>query len=163
MCDKRLVGSVIECIQCKKTVERSRAIIYNKNKHESCNSNECFPTKPCDNQSVKYIWEECDSCILGNVLCICCVRNVKRTSVVLFKKEKYDFENSMVSKLLLHVSGNSLNEKIYIYKTCHQNLHTRTGGESKIPKVLVPKQHSAAQKFLTAIQQKPEFVCTCCH
>ena len=54
-------------------------------------------------------------------------------------------------------------KKIYTCKTCHQNLRTRTGGEPKIPKVLVPKQHSAAQKFLTAIQQKPEFVCTCCH
>ena len=83
------------------------------------------------------------------------------TSVVLFKKEKNDLENSVVSKLLLHVSGNSLNEKIYICKTCHQNLHTRTGGEPKIPKVPVSKQHSVAQKFLTAIQQKPEFVCTC--
>ena len=111
MCDKRLVGSVIQCIQCKKTVDRFCAIIYNKNKYELCNSNECFPTKPCDNQSVKYICKECNGCILGNVLCICCGRNVKRTSVVLFKKEKYDFENSMVSKLLLHVSGNSLNEK----------------------------------------------------
>ena len=138
MCDKRLVGPVIECIQCKKTVDRSCAIIYNKNKYELCNSNECFPTKPYDNQIVKYICKKCDGCILGNVLCICCGRNVKRTSVVLFKKEKYDFENSVVSKLLLHVSGNSLNEKMYTCKTCHQNLCTKTGREPKIPKVLLP-------------------------
>ena len=56
-----------------------------------------------------------------------------------------------------------MSSKFYICKTCHSNLHDKNNREPTIPRMLLKCKKSAASKFLNAIDNKPEYVCTCCH
>ena len=48
-------------------------------------------------------------------------------------------------------------------KTCHSNLHDKNNREPTIPRMLLKGKKSAASKFFNAIDNKPQYVCTCCH
>ena len=70
-----------------------------------------------------------------------------------------------MKQLLSHVGESCASDnKQYICKTCHLSLHTKCNQAPSIPKALQTKHKSSpAQRFLNAVENKPEFVCTCCH
>ena len=52
----------------------------------------------------------------------------------------------------------------YICKTCHQCLVTENGKNPRmLRKAHARSRNDPGTKFLQAIREKPEFVCTCCH
>ena len=167
--NKLLNSSTITCLSCSNIVKRTCAVIVDQTKYTSSSStlSKLLPNIPVDNYNrTMLICRQCDTKLLGKVfICICCARNIEKKALVIFKKEKYDHSKEIVKKLLSHANENcSSNEKQYICKTCHSNLRIKENREPTVPKLMQSKQKScAAQKFLKALKNKPEFVCTCCH
>ena len=103
--------------------------------------------------------------LLGMIECVCCKRSMQRNACVLFKAKNNDFENLFVQEKLSCYLGKESN-KLCICKTCHSNVRKKCSSGPKIPRLLKAKEKkkiTAAEKFLNAIEKKPEFVCTCCH
>lgn len=96
------------------------------------------------------------------VTCTCCHRMLQRPRCVAFRGNCYNFENEVVRQALstkhrFCPDGGSE----YMCYTCHNNLRQT---EPKMPRLAVARSgRKGAEKFLKACEQKPEFVCTCCH
>ena len=166
--NKLLNASTISCLCCSNIVERACAVTFFKSKYTSCNVTKFLSNVSLDsNLNAMYVCRCCDAKLLGNIfVCICCSRNVDKKATVVFKMEKYDHNNDVVRNLLSGAIENcSSNNKQYICKTCHSNLRIQKNRQPTLPKVMQqPKYKSTAgQKFLNAVKNKPEFVCTCCH
>ena len=166
--NKLLNASTISCLCCSNIVERACAVTCRKSKYTSCNVTKFLSNVSLDsNLNAMYVCRCCDAKLLGNIfVCICCSRNVDKKATVVFKMEKYDHNNDVVRNLLSEAIENcSSNQKQYICKTCHSNLRIQKNRQPTLPKVMQqPKYKSTpGQKFLNAVKNKPEFVCTCCH
>ena len=107
-----------------------------------------------------------------------------RSNVIIFRKDKYDFENDVVRKVLndqyRHRSDDG-NE--YICQNCSKNLKKKvpkvprksayniekmkkySDHAEKVGKEMKTKKQilKAGEKFRHSCKQLPEFVCTCCH
>ena len=80
----------------------------------------------------------------------------------MYNKVDYDFTNFVVSQCLQHVA-NSVHDEQYICSSCDKIL-TETSDENPIVPhhVKYPNVVTGAN-FLKALNQRPEYVCTCCH
>ena len=159
-CHYKLLGhSIVKCVQCSSNVKRFDTVLFDTKKYEQA----VTPTMCCD--ETMYICKKCDDELMAYVVCMCCKRCLKQKSTILFKKDRYNFENDIVKELLSrHDENCSANKKLHICKTCHSNLQHKNDKEPTVPKVMLSKgKDKAAQKFLAAIDKKPEYVCTCCH
>ena len=80
----------------------------------------------------------------------------------MYNKVDYDFTNFVVSQCLQHVA-NSVYDKQYICLSCHKIL-TETSDENPIVPHHAKYPHVVTgANFLKALNQRPEYVCTCCH
>ena len=107
----------------------------------------------------------CKSCHLQlqpNFTCVCCNTDVHKHICKVYSRIDYDFTNLVISQSLGHVS-NSANKEQCICASCDQRL-TETSNENPV----IPyygKYPNAVEgaNFLKALNQRPEYVCTCCH
>ena len=80
----------------------------------------------------------------------------------MYNKVDYDFTNSVVSQCLQHVT-NFVHDKQYIYSSCDKIL-TETSDENPIvPHHAKYPNVVTGANFLKALNQRPKYVCTCCH
>ena len=74
----------------------------------------------------------------------------------------YDFTNFVVSQCLQHVS-NSVHDDQYICSSCDKILKERSDENPVVPHYARYANVVTGANFLKALNQRPEYVCTCCH
>ena len=164
--NKLLQYSSTVCVYCTKPVQRKSAMLFDVNKY---NLNNDYVSSSLGNDATQctsqYICKKCHETLAVKVVCTCCHRKIHCKSTVIFNKNKYDFEKDAVCALLTENKRYCApNGKEYICKTCHNNLKIKDNREPRLPRVAVPSiKLNAGEKFLKAIDSKPEFVCTSCH
>ena len=110
------------------------------------------------------ICNACDKKLLCSYTCTCCHGTFNLSAVMLFDAQNYDFMNYIVSCALAprHRYADEMGE--YICMQCNKCLSNVDKNIPKMPqKAIAKKLHDPGNKFLQAIREKPEFVCTCCH
>ena len=80
----------------------------------------------------------------------------------LYNNVDYDFTNFVVSQCLGHVS-NSAHEEQYIWSLCDKRLKETSNENPVLPYYAKYPKAVAEVHFLKALNQRPEYVCTCCH
>ena len=96
-------------------------------------------------------------------VCTCCHRTVfNRKGYVVFKETNYNFHHAIVHRALFHKYRYCTPGRMeYICNTCHNNLRVK---EPRMPQNAVAwLGKKAGENFLKALNNKPEFVCTCCN
>ena len=80
----------------------------------------------------------------------------------MYNKVDYDFTNFVVSQCLGHVS-NSAPEGQYICALCDKRLKETSNENPVLPYYAKYPKAVAGANFLKPLNQRPEYVCTCCH
>ena len=80
----------------------------------------------------------------------------------MYNKVDFDFRSFVVSWCLGHVS-NSANKDQYICASCDKRLKETRNGNLVLPYYGMYPNAVAGANFLKALNQRPEYVCTCCH
>ena len=80
----------------------------------------------------------------------------------MYNKVDYGFTSFVVSQCLGHVS-NSGNEDQYICPSCDKRLKETSNENPVLPYYGKYPNAVAGANFLKALNQRPEYVCTCCH
>ena len=80
----------------------------------------------------------------------------------MYNKLDYNFTNFVVSQCLQHVS-NSLHDDQYICLSCGKTLKETSDENPVVPHYARYANIVTGLDFLKALQQRPEYVCTCCH
>ena len=79
----------------------------------------------------------------------------------MYNKVDYDITN-VVLQCLGHVS-NSAHEEQYICALCDKRLKETSNENPVVPYYAKYPNAVAGANFLKALNQRPEYVCTCCH
>ena len=80
----------------------------------------------------------------------------------MYNKVYYDFTNFVASQCLGHVS-NSAHKEQYICALCDKRLKETSNENPVLPYYGKFPNALAGANFLKALNQRPEYVCTCCH
>ena len=80
----------------------------------------------------------------------------------MYNKADYDFLYFVVSQCLQHVS-NSVHEEQYICTSCDKGLKQTSDENPVLPYYAKYAKAVTGANFLKALNQRPEYVCTCCH
>ena len=80
----------------------------------------------------------------------------------MYNEVDYDFSSFVLSQCLGHVS-NSANEEQYICPLCDKRLKETSNENPVLPYYGKYPNAVSGAHFLKALNQKPEFVSTCCH
>ena len=80
----------------------------------------------------------------------------------IYNKVDNDITNFVVSQCLGHVS-NSVHEEQYICALCDKRLKETSNENPFIPYYAKYPNAVAGVNFLKALNQRPQYVCTCCH
>ena len=116
------------------------------------------------NRTNCYICKSCHLQLQPKCTCVCCNTDVHKVICKMCNKVDCDFLSSsfVVSRCLGHVS-NSANEDQYICASCDKRLQ-ETSNESPVSPYYGKYPKAVAEaNFLKALNQRPVYVCTCCH
>ena len=95
------------------------------------------------------------------VNCVCCKLEIDFHLCRKYKMENYHFNKHIVSRCLPNINEDD-NDK-YICLSCHGRLQKTDYENPIVPHNLKNTCVNAGAKFLKCLQDKPEYVCTCCH
>ena len=101
-------------------------------------------------------------CRTATKWCVCCNRHMQKHVCKMYNKVDYDFTNFVVSQPLQHVS-NSVHEEQYICSSCDKRLKETSDEHPVVPYYAKYPNAVTRANFLKALNQSPEYVCTCCH
>ena len=107
-----------------------------------------------------YICKSCHLQLQPKCTCMCCNTDVQNGISKTHNKVDYDFSSFVVSECIVHVS-NSTNEEQYICASCDKRLKETSNENPVLP--YYGKYPNAGANFLKALNQRPEYVFTCCH
>ena len=94
--------------------------------------------------------------------CVCCNTDVQKDTCKMYNKADYDFTHFVVSQYFGHVSNPANNEDQYKCPSCDKRL--KESDENPVLPYYGKYPHAVAgANFLKALNQRPEYVCTCCH
>ena len=79
----------------------------------------------------------------------------------LYNMDDFDFSQYIVSQCLPNI--NDEEDDKFICLSCHKNLQETNNEHALVPYHVKNKCVTAAANFLKSLQEKPEYVCTCCH
>ena len=96
------------------------------------------------------------------ITCVHCNRHMHKHVCKMYNKVDYEFTNFVVSQCLGHVS-NSAHEEQYICALCDKKLKETTNENPVLPYYTKYPNAVTGANFLKALNQRPEYVCTCCH
>ena len=94
--------------------------------------------------------------------CVCCNRHMQKHLCEIYNKLDYDFTNFVVWQCLQHVS-NSVHDYQYICSSCDKILKETSDENPVVPHYARYANVVTGANFLKALNQRPEYVCTCCH
>ena len=109
-----------------------------------------------------YICKSCHLQLQSKCTCVCCNTDVHKDICQMYNKVEYDFSSFAVSQCLGHVA-NSANEEQYICVSCDKRLKETSNENPVLPYYGKYPNAVAGPNFLKALNQRPEYVCTCCH
>ena len=81
----------------------------------------------------------------------------------MYNNAGYDFTGFVVSQFLGHVSNPANSEEQYICTSCVKRLKETSNENPVLPYYGKYPHAVAGANFLKALNQRPEYVCTCCH
>ena len=100
--------------------------------------------------------------IATKMTCVCCNRPMQKHLCEIYNKLDYDFTNVVVSQCLQHVS-NTVHDDQYICSSCDKILKETSDENPVVPHYVRYPNVVTGANFLKALNQRPEYVCTCCH
>ena len=114
------------------------------------------------NRTNCYICKSCHLQLQSKCTCVCCNTDVHKDICKMYSKVDYDFSCFVVSQCLGDVS-NSANEDQYICASCDKRLKETSNENPVLPYYAKYPNAVAGANFLKVLNQRPEYVCTCCH
>ena len=108
-----------------------------------------------------YICRTCHFQLKPNFSCVCCNRNIEQCFCKQYNMEDYDFWQYIVSRCLPDTSDEG--DVKYICISCHKRLVEAIPENVSVPYFVNNRCVNAGAKFLKALQEKPQYVCICCH
>ena len=110
------------------------------------------------------ICSQCDYKLRSTNVCTCCHQEFNLYRVILFDTNDYDFEEYIVSWALSQKVRHCDGSHEYICKICHSSLLSSEVKLLQMPrKAAAHRTNEPGYKFLQAMCEKPEFLCTSCH
>ena len=95
--------------------------------------------------------------------CVCCNTDVHKDVCKMYNKVDLDFSSFVVSQCLGHVSNSANDEDQYICPSCDKRLKETTNENPVLPYYGKYPNPVTGANFLNTLNQRPEYVCTCCH
>ena len=109
-----------------------------------------------------YICNNCHVELQQKMACVCCNRHMQKHLCKIYNKLDYDFTNFVLSQSLQHVS-NSVHDDQYICSSCDKILKETNNENPVVPHYVRYPNVVTGANFLKVLNQRPEYVCTCCH
>ena len=144
-----------------KNYEKNVYIEFDMNRYSSLEQNIQQMAKSQKNNC--YICKSCHEELQQKMICVCvcCNRHMQKHVCKMYNKD-YDFSYFVVSQCLQHIL-NSVHEEQYICTSCDRGLK-QTGDENPgVPYHAKNANAVTGANFLKALNERPEYVCTCCH
>ena len=152
--------SLVTCLICMKTVKKMCILKFDINTYSLLENNIQEMAKSQKTNS--YICKSCHVELQQKMTCVCCNRHMQKHVHKRYNKVDYGLTNFVVSQCLWHVS-NSVHEEQYICSSCDKKLKETNDENPVVPYYARYPNAVAGANFLNALNQRPEYVCTCCH
>ena len=149
---------IVNCEICKNQTERRLTFVFDKKKYPT------LTYKMIQHQvrhKTKYICKSCHKKLEPKVNCVCCKLNIDFHLCRSYKMENCDFNKHIVSRCIPNIDEDDSDK--YICLSCHGRLEKTDNENPVVPYNLKNTCVNAAAKVLKCLQEKPEYVCTCCH
>ena len=150
--------SLVTCLTCDKTVKKVFTLNCDMDKYslleykmqEMLKSNGCYICKSCHLQ------------LQPKYTCVCCNTDMHKDICKMYNKVDYDLSSFVASQCLRPVA-NSTNEYQYICASCDKRLKETSNENPVLPYYGNYPNAVAGANILKALNQRPEYVSTCCH
>ena len=154
--------SLVTCLlTCDKTMKKMFTLKFDMDKYFLLENMTQELLK--SNRTNCYICKSCHLQLQPKCTCVFCNTDVQKDTSKVYNKAGYDFTSFVVSQCLGHVSNPANNEDQYICTSCDKRLK-ETSNENPVLPYYGKYQHAVAgANFLKALNQRAEYVCTCCH
>ena len=151
-----------KCYCCDLLLARNNVSAINIAKYDM--SDDLVATTLAGADGMDYICRRCDRNMLSSLVCTCCHGKCSKYRVTEFLAQNYDFEDYIVSRALSDGVRVCVGDTEYICYTCKGRLQADKTDFPTMPRnAYARKLVDPGSRFLRAIREKPEFVCTCCH
>ena len=152
--------TLVTCVICTKTMTKICTLKFDSNRYTSLEQNIQEMAK--SHKTNCYIYKSCHEELQQKVTCVCCNRPMQKQVCKMYNKQDYDFSYFVVSQCLQHLP-NSTHEVQYICISCDKALQQTSDENPFVPYHAKYANAVSGAKFLKALNQRPEYVCTCCH
>ena len=156
-----LSESLVTCLTCDKTMKKIFTLKFDMDKYSPLENTIKEILK--SNRTNCYICKSCHLQLQPKCTCVCCNTDVQKDTCKMYNKAGYDFTSFVVSQCLGHVSNPANNEDQYICTSCDKRLKEIRNENPVLPYCGKYLYAVAGANFLKALNQRPEYVCTCCH
>ena len=92
----------------------------------------------------------------------CCNTNVHKHICIMYNKVDYNFTKFVVLQCLGHVSDSASKDQ-YICASCDKRLKETSNENPVLPYYGKYSDAVAGANFLKALNERHDYVCTCCH
>ena len=153
--------SLVTCLTCDKTMKKMLTLKFDMDKYSSLENTTLEMLK--SNRTNNYICKSCNLQLQLKCTCVGYNTNVQKDICKIYNKAGYDFRSFVVSQCLGHVSNPANIEDPYICTSCDKRLKETSNENPVLPYYGKYPHAVAGANFLKALNQRPEYVCTCCH
>ena len=151
----------VKCVLCERMRAKKDTYLFNRKRYKSIPSdNEKWNEILIDKNRRQYICKMCHTDIQTQFKCVCCKLKYDTHLCKDYNSTDYDFTHFIVSRCLQYVDSEV---QSYICLSCHRGLQKTNDENPIVPYYVNDKAITTAAKFLKSLQDKPEYVCTCCH
>ena len=133
---------------------------FDMNKYSSLQNN--IQEMARSQKTNSYICKSCHIQLQQKITCVCCNRHMQKHVPKMYNKVDYDFTNFVLSQCLGHIS-NSAHEDQYMCALCDKRLKETSNENPVLPYYAKYPNAVAGANFLKALNQRSEYVCSCCH
>ena len=152
--------TLVTCLRCTNTITKICTLKFDINRYTSLEQHIKDMAK--SHKTNCYICKSCHEELQQKLTCVCCNRPMQKQICKIYNKEDYNFSYFVVSQCLQHLP-NSTQEVQYICMSCDKALKQTSDEDPCVPYHTRNANAVTGAKFLKALNQKPEYVCTCCH